>query len=168
MRMVPLSTMPRDYKLVMQRYGARYLRGRKFNPWSAQTGPHGTPTPPHRFKESIMNTRTLIAFATLSFAAAGAAVAQEATSDAWMQAAATTSRAQVTTELAQARADGSIKAVSAGYMPTLKASQPRADVVAATMAALRNGEIDRIDSEAYAFQLPTHTSAAVNLARAGR
>jgi hypothetical protein len=115
-----------------------------------------------------MNTRTLIAFATLSLSAAGAAVAQEATSDAWMQAEATKSRGQVQVELAQARADGSIKAVSAGYMPTLKISQPRSEVVAATMAALRNGEIERIGGEAYAFQLPARDAGTLNLARVGR
>jgi hypothetical protein len=81
-----------------------------------------------------------------------------------MQAAATKSRAQVLTELAQARADGSIKAVGAGYLPTLKVSQPRADVRAALEQARATGELAALNSEVYEYTRP----ATVRLARVGR
>jgi len=115
-----------------------------------------------------MNTRTIIASAVFAFAASGAALAQEATSDQWMNVAATKSVAQVHAELLQARADGSIKAVSAGYLPTLKASRSRDEIVAETKAALRNGEVDRINAETYAFQLPAHNAAVVRVAQSSR
>ena len=96
-----------------------------------------------------MNTRTLIALAT--FAVAGSAFAQEATSDAWMNAVSTKTRAQVGVELQQARADGSIRAVSAGYLNPIVSQKSRSEVRADVMAAARSGELARIDAEAYAF-----------------
>ena len=76
-----------------------------------------------------MNTRTLITIAAFAtFAVSGSAFAQEATSDAWMNAAATKKRAQVGVELQQARADGSIKAGSAGYFNSTSTKRPRARV----------------------------------------
>ncbi|MEO7244674.1 MAG: DUF4148 domain-containing protein [Rubrivivax sp.] len=107
----------------------------------------------------MTTTRTLIALATFTFAAAGSAFAQEATSDAWMHASTTKTVAQVHAELVQARADGSIKAVSIGYIDKLVSSQPRADVAAAASQALRSGEIDRLNAEAYAFQRPAGEAA---------
>jgi len=117
-----------------------------------------------------MNTATtLIASVALAFAAVGSAVAQEAGSDAWMNAASTKSRAQVQTELAQARADGSIKAVSAGYIETVKPSLTRAEVVAAVKAARASGELDRIDAEAWGFDGQGRLPApATRVARAAR
>ena len=113
-----------------------------------------------------MNTRTLIAIAT--FAVAGSAFAQEATSDAWMDAAATKTRAQVGAELKQARADGSIKAASAGYLPTVTVSKTRAEVRAEVLAAARSGELARIDAEAYAFdgqRVPSQSTRVAQVAR---
>jgi uncharacterized protein YdbL (DUF1318 family) len=132
--------------------------------------PASTRDPPttHRPKEIVMNTRTLIASAVFAFAASGAALAQEATSDQWMNAVSTKSRDQVNAELIQARADGSIKVTSAGYLPSVKVSRDRADVVSETKAALRNGEIDRIGAEAYAFQLPAHGGNVVRVAQSSR
>ena len=99
-----------------------------------------------------MNTRTLISLATFALAAsAGSAFAQEATSDAWMNAVSTKTRAQVMAELKQARADGSIKAVSAGYVPTLVSQKSRAEVHREVLAAARSGELARIDAEAWLF-----------------
>jgi hypothetical protein len=121
-----------------------------------------------------MNTATtLIASVALAFAAVGSAVAQEAGSDAWMNAASTKSRAQVQAELAQARADGSIKAVSAGYIETLKpaatAALTRAEVVATVKAARASGELDRIDAEAWNFDGQRQAPApATRMARAAR
>lgn len=113
-----------------------------------------------------MNTRQLVATLALSFAAAGA-FAQEAGSDAWMQAASTQTRAQVQAELAQARADGSIKAFSAGYIPSLKPTASRAEVAAAVQAARANGEFDRIQAEAWAFE-PAAPASATRLAQTAR
>jgi len=96
-----------------------------------------------------MNTaKTLIAVA-FSFAAIGSAVAKEATSDAWMNIDSSKSRAQVQAELAQARADGSIRAFSAGYIPSVASSKTRAEVVAELSAARKSGELDRIHAEAW-------------------
>jgi len=62
-------------------------------------------------------------------------------------------REQVRAELEQARKDGSIKAWSAGYIETLPASTvSRADKRAEAAAALRTGEVARINAEAVDFQ----------------
>ncbi len=97
-----------------------------------------------------MKTTSLIASLALVFAA-GSALAQEATSDAWMNASATKSRAQVQAELAQARADGSIKFGAAGYMEKVQSRQNRADVAAAARSALATGEIAQMNAEAPAL-----------------
>jgi hypothetical protein len=127
-----------------------------------------TRNPTHRFiKETIMNRKNLLsALAAASFAVVGAssAVAQEAGSDAWMQAASTQTRAQVQVDLAQARADGSIKAVGAGYLPSVKVSQPRADVRAALEQARASGELAALNSEVYEYVRPV----PVRLARVDR
>ena len=113
-----------------------------------------------------MNSKQL--FAAAAFALIGStAFAQEATSDAWMNVASTKSTAQVAAELAQAKQDGSIKATSAGYNNPLGVSKTRAEVVAATLAARRSGELDAINSEAYAFNAGG-TQAAVRLAQAAK
>lgn len=98
-----------------------------------------------------MNRKSLLSLATVAVAliGSGAAFAQEATSDAWMQAAATKSRAQVYAELQQARKDGTIRAWSAGYNNPVLTSAPRAAVQAEALAARRNG--NGYDVEAHAF-----------------
>lgn len=78
------------------------------------------------------------------------AQAQEATADDMNFASAAVAqktRAQVQTELAQARADGSIKAVSAGYIEPAKSVKSRADVVAELRRAQANGEYAALNSE---------------------
>lgn len=97
-----------------------------------------------------MQVKTFIAAAALAFVSA-TSFAQEATSDAWMNASATKSRAEVLAELQQARASGLTKAWSAGYIEKLSASKTRAEVVAATIAARDSGEIEAIGGEAHAF-----------------
>jgi len=103
-----------------------------------------------------MNRKPLLSVATFAAAllGAGAAFAQEATSDAWMQAAMSKSRTQVQAELQQARKDGTIRATAAGYMEPFKPVATRTAVQTAAMAAMRNGELDRIDAEAHAFVQP--------------
>lgn len=96
-----------------------------------------------------MNTRTLIALATLAFT--GAAFAQEATSDEWMNVVSSKSRSQVLAELAQAQADGSIAATRDGYLEVLASRRTRAEVRRETLAALRNGEYARLNAEAHDF-----------------
>ena len=114
-----------------------------------------------------MNTKHLIAAA--AFALIGStAFAQEATSDAWMNVASTKSTAQVASELAQARKDGTIKAWSAGYIEQVKVSKTRAQVVAETLAAIRGGEVAAIDSEAYAFNPQAGQQAGVRLAQSAK
>ncbi|MBT9489833.1 MAG: DUF4148 domain-containing protein [Rubrivivax sp.] len=113
-----------------------------------------------------MNTKHLIAAAALALIGS-TAFAQEATSDAWMNVAATKSTAQVASELAQARKDGTIKAWSAGYFEPIKVSKTRAQVVAETLAAIRGGEVAVIDSEAYAFN-PQASQAGVRLAQSAK
>jgi uncharacterized protein YdbL (DUF1318 family) len=113
-----------------------------------------------------MNRKPLFTTTTLALAllGSGAAFAQEASSDAWMQAAATKSRAQVQAELQQARKDGTIRATAAGYMTPFKAVATRADVHTEVMTALRSGELERIDAEAHAFVTPRGQVASTVLA----
>lgn len=100
-----------------------------------------------------MNTKTVVATAIALAAAFGAGIAsaQEATSDAWMNAASTKTRAEVMAELQQARRDGTIRAWSAGYIEPVKTARLRAEVVAATLAARDSGELAAINAEAPAI-----------------
>jgi hypothetical protein len=77
-----------------------------------------------------------------------AAIAQEATPDTWMNVSAEKSRAQVQAELAQARADGTIKATSVGYLPRLQSTKTREQVRAELLAARESGEYAAINAEA--------------------
>lgn len=114
-----------------------------------------------------MNTRQRLASAAIAAVAAfagTAAFAQEATSDAWMNAASTKTRAEVHAELQQARADGSIRFSRAGYIETLQSTKSRDAVKAETLAARRSGELAHINAEVYGYE----PSLATVLARAGR
>jgi hypothetical protein len=95
---------------------------------------------------------------------AGAALAQEATSDAWMQATMNKSRAQVHAELMQARKDGSIRATSLAYIEPFTPVAARATVHAEAVAALRSGEQAAMSSEAYAFVQPRSVATPILLA----
>jgi hypothetical protein len=121
----------------------------------------------HFFEQDfIMNSKQLFAAAAIALIGSTSAFAQEATSDAWLNIAATKSRTQVAAELAQARQDGTTKAWSAGYIEKLKVSKTRAEVVVATLAARQTGELDTINSEVYAFN-PQAVQAGVRLAKSG-
>jgi hypothetical protein len=117
-----------------------------------------------------MNTRTLIALATFAVAAsAGTAFAQEATPDNWNDVVSTKTRAQVLAELKQARADGSIKAGSAGYLNPIVSQKSRDEVRGEVLAAARSGELSRIDAEAYGFDgRRAPVQAATRVAQTGR
>jgi hypothetical protein len=110
------------------------------------------------------NTRqvlTIAAIAAASLLSAGAAFAQEATSDAWMQnLQSTKSRAEVSAELVAARQAGLTKAWSAGYMEPLRNSALRATVRTETLQALRSGEIQAINAEVYSFTPPAAQTLA--------
>jgi hypothetical protein len=112
-----------------------------------------------------MNTKSFVT--TTSFALAllgsGVAFAQEATSDAWTQAAGNKSRVQVVAELQQARANGSILAGERGYIEPARSVASRAAVHAQAVAALRSGEVDVINAQAYAFA-PSAVGARTMLA----
>ncbi|GAB4038988.1 MAG: hypothetical protein Fur0014_08330 [Rubrivivax sp.] len=130
--------------------------------------PAATDRHPNRnAKEPAMKTSTLIAASLFAFA--GAAFAQEATSDAWMSAAATKSRAEVLAELQQARASGLTKSWSAGYIEPLKATASRTAVASAARSARASGELERINAEAWHFdgQRPS-AKADTRLAQAAR
>lgn len=99
----------------------------------------------------------------LTAAAALPALAQEATPDRWLAIQHTQSRAEVGAALAAARADGSIKAWSAGYIEPLRSAQTREVVRAATRQAIANGEVDTINAEAYDAALPLKAQARTNL-----
>ena len=79
----------------------------------------------------------------------GGAIAQEATPDTWMKAGASKSRAQVKSELEQARKDGTIKAVTPGYdfVGQVAATKTREQVRAETAAARASGEYDALNAE---------------------
>ncbi len=120
-----------------------------------------------------------ITLAALMFAASSAVFAQEAVvepSPAWTLGnpfvsakAPGKTREQVRAELEQARKDGSIKAWSAGYIESLPAgAASRADKRAEAAAALRTGEVARINAEAVDFQgvrAPAHQPVYAGNAR---
>jgi len=106
-----------------------------------------------------MNRKQVIAIA---LAIAGtSAFAQEATSDIWMHAQSNKSFEQVRGELVQARKDGTIKFGSAGYMEKVASVKSRDQLRAEVAAARRSGELDAIDSEAYAFAPATQPTTTL-------
>ncbi len=92
---------------------------------------------------------TVAAIAAASLLSAGAALAQEATPDTWLQVQSTKSRAAVSTELVAARQSGLTKAWSAGYMEPVRHSALRAEVRANTLQAIASGEVRAINAEVY-------------------
>ena len=92
---------------------------------------------------------TIAAIAAASLLSAGAALAQEATPDTWMQVQSTKSRADVSAELFAARQSGLTKAWSAGYMEPVRSHALRAEVRANTLQAIASGEVRAINAEVY-------------------
>ena len=87
------------------------------------------------------------------------AFAQEATPDTWLQAAqSTVTRAQVSADLAAARASGLTKAWSAGYIEPVRSSAQRAEVKAQTVQAIRSGELKAINAEVAALPAAVRTA----------
>ena len=102
-----------------------------------------------------MKTSTLIAAIAVSFAATGTAFAQEATYELPQRASSELSRAQVQSELAQARAAGNLLVTEADFQKGAPfASQlSRAEVRAETLAAIANGDVQRLNSEYNGFSV---------------
>ena len=100
-------------------------------------------------KGTVMRKSSLVVAATLAVALVGAAYADDPTIDTYQSAASTKSRAQVQTELAQAKRDGSIKAWSTSYNPLAlaKSVKTRNEVVAELQAARASGELSAFTSE---------------------
>ena len=83
----------------------------------------------------------------LSESAAGAASAQEATSDRWQQVQSPKARAEVRNELAAAKTQGTLRHWSAGYIEPVGASAlSRAQVREEARAALASGEIASVNA----------------------
>jgi Domain of unknown function (DUF4148) len=109
--------------------------------------------------------RNLITAIALTAAAAGSALAQEATADSWLQAAQSTkSRADVGAELSAARQSGLTKAWAEGYIEPVRSPALRAEVQARTLQAIQSGELKAINSEVYGHG---HT-AAMRVSQASR
>ena len=109
--------------------------------------------------------QSLIAAIALTAAAAGSAIAQDATPDNWLQSVQITkSRADVSAELMAARKAGLTKAWSAGYMEPVRNPALRAEVQARTLQAIQSGELKAINSEVYGYGPTT----AVRMSQANR
>jgi hypothetical protein len=120
-----------------------------------------------------MKTSTLIAALAVSFAAAGTAFAQEATYELPQPVSSSLSRAQVQSELAQARAAGNLLVTEADYQKGAPFSSQisRAEVRAETLTAIANGEVQRLNSEQNGFSVMisgTTPEGAVRTAQIGR
>ena len=111
-----------------------------------------------------MKTTHLIAALAVSFAASGAALAQEATYDYPQATTSSVTRAQVQAELAAARADGSIKAWSISYNPLAlaKSELSREAVKAQRHAGLSDAVVGE-DSGSFALsrQQPARSMGAL-------
>lgn len=113
-----------------------------------------------------MKTSTLIAAIAVSFAATGAAFAQEATYELPQPATSSVTRAQVQADLAQARADGSLRVTEADYQKSAPFTSvlSRDAVRAETLAAIASGEVHLLNSEQNSFDgVIARTTPAVAL-----
>jgi hypothetical protein len=97
-----------------------------------------------------------------SLSVVGAAFAQEATPDTWMNGPFTKTRAEVKAELAKARADGQINDWRRGYIPAVHSTLTRAEVRAETRAALADGEVHAINAGTYNAPLKPAMQVASN------
>lgn len=116
-----------------------------------------------------MNTTTrLIAALSLSLAASGAALAQEASYDYPQAAHSQTTRAAVLADLRQAQAQGSmlINEAYVGQVPVNGSVVSRAAVRADTLAALASGQIAALTAEPSAFAPAPRRSVTATLVAA--
>jgi hypothetical protein len=172
--MVPSRGPLLDDVFVIWMFGRRRPRCAQFVPWSAPTGPPEPPPATPRItdtKDHIMNTQTLLATVTFALAAlsAGAASAQEATPDVAASTGAL-SRASVLADATRSVHAGDqheARQIELNSAPSKLRS--RDAVRAETVAALRSGEITRLNAETWGFdrQLPPAV-AATRVAQATR
>jgi hypothetical protein len=111
----------------------------------------------------IASAAAFVALTTLSLAGTSTAFAQEAKFEPVPASSSSLTRAQVQADLFKARADGTSRFGSAGYIEPLRNSRAPEAVRAETLAAIANGEARAIQSEVYAW---TPANTAVRLARA--
>ena len=108
-----------------------------------------------------MNRSTLLVALTmaLSLVAAGSALADDPTIEA-SRAPSTLTRAEVTAQVLQARAAGTLTVSDAqlNQGDAVVSTRSREDVRAETLAAIASGEIHALTAETVAFQLPTITN----------
>jgi Domain of unknown function (DUF4148) len=108
-----------------------------------------------------MNPTKLIAALAFSFAASGAALAQEATYEYPQATTSSLTRAQVLAELQQARADGSLHITEGQtHKPAVFVAQRSRDAVRAeARAAAASGESQRLNGETNAFDVAIQPGA---------
>ncbi len=110
-----------------------------------------------------MKTLSILAIATLSFAAAGSALAQEARFHLPQPITSDVSRAQVEAQLFKARADGTLPFGQADVMPVQRTHSDltRAEVRAQTLKALADGQFAMLNGAgSNDFSVPTPSSLA--------
>jgi hypothetical protein len=130
-------------------------------------GNDAVPLEPDNPPERTMKNLSIIAIAALSFAASGAAFAQEATFRLPQPVISTVSRAHVEAQLAKARADGTLPFGQADVMPIQRghSTLTRAEVRAQTMKALADGQFAMLNGAgSNDFSVPTLSSHASSAA----
>jgi hypothetical protein len=110
-----------------------------------------------------MNTTRLIAAIAITFAASGAAMAQQATYDYPQVVTSQVTRAEVLAQLQAARADGSliVNEASVGTTPSFMAQRSRPLVRAEAVLALKSGLVNALTAEPHGF---TVAAAPVDVA----
>jgi len=120
-----------------------------------------------------MKTSTLIAAIAVSFAAAGTTFAQEATYELPQPVSSSVTHAQVQAELAQARADGSLRVTEADHQKSapFESRLSRAEVRADTRAAMNSGATQVLNGEHNGFSVVIpgiQSEAGVRMSQASR
>lgn len=157
--MVALRRRDADYEFVIWLSAGARIGRAKFVSWSVdKAGPNNQTK-----KEHAMNTRTLIACATLALTFAGGAYAQEATVEpAATLANSSVSRAAVLADAKLALSSGALHEVAQIHANgDFQSTLSRADVIADTRQALASGEIARLNREA---TVPTGSNPHAHMA----
>jgi hypothetical protein len=110
-----------------------------------------------------------LSVAVLAVAAAGSAFADDPTPDTYASVPSVKTRAQVASELAQAKADGSAKAWSFAYQNKLqtqvRSEKARADVKADVLAARQSGELNGVGEVGGSYYLSLQAAQRARPAR---
>jgi hypothetical protein len=128
-----------------------------------EDGNDAVPLEPKNPPEHTMKNLAILAIATLSFAAAGSALAQEARFQLPQPITSDVSRAQVDAQLIKARADGTLPFGQADVMPVLRTHSDltRAEVRAQTLKALADGQFALLNGAgSNDFSVPTPSPSA--------